>query len=129
MDKFVDRLKSTSDSNDYFQDVTILFADIVNFTKYSGSVTPIEVVNMHRELFSAFDTLALEFGVFKLYTIGDCYIVIGLVNSQNRDISEEAKNVLMMGFAMIETIKEINVKDPKYSELNMRIGIHTVFII
>ena len=89
-------------------------------------MTPIEVVNMLRELFTAFDKLALEFGVFKLYTIGDCYVVIGLVNAQNRDIIDEAKNVLLMGFAMIDTIKEINTKDPKYSELNMRIGIHTV---
>ena len=107
--------------------MTILFADIVNFTKYSGSVTPTEVVEMLRELFTAFDKLALEFNVFKLYTIGDCYVVIGLVNSQNRDYMEEARNVLKMGFSMIETIKEINAKDPKYSELNMRIGIHTVY--
>jgi len=123
----VDRSKIVADANDFFQNVTILFADIVNFTKYSGSVTAIEVVNMLRELFTAFDKLALEFNVFKLYTIGDCYVVIGLVNSQNRDHMEEARNVLKMGFAMIETIKEINAKDPKYSELNMRIGIHTVF--
>lgn len=92
-------------------------------------MTPIEVVNMLRELFTAFDKLALEFDVFKLYTIGDCYVVIGLVNAQNRDIIDEAKNVLLMGFAMIDTIKEINTKDPKYSELNMRIGIHTVNIL
>lgn len=123
----MDRSKIVADANDFFQNVTILFADIVNFTKYSGSVTAIEVVNMLRELFTAFDKLALEFNVFKLYTIGDCYVVIGLVNSQNRDHMEEARNVLKMGFAMIETIKEINAKDPKYSELNMRIGIHTVF--
>lgn len=114
------------DSNDCFENVTILFADIVNFTKYSGSVTPIEVVNMLRELFTAFDKLALEFNVFKLYTIGDCYVVIGLVNNKDRDHSEEAKNVLLMGFSMIDTIKEISSRDPKYSELNMRIGIHTV---
>lgn len=81
---------------------------------------------MLRELFTAFDKLALEFNVFKLYTIGDCYVAIGLVNSQDRDYIEEARNVVMMGFAMIETIKEINQMDPKYSQLNMRIGIHTV---
>ena len=128
MEKFVERSKIVGDANDFFQNVTILFADIVNFTKYSGSVTPTEVVDMLRELFTAFDKLALEFNVFKLYTIGDCYVVIGLVNSQNRDYMEESRNVLKMGFAMIETIKEINAKDPKYSELNMRIGIHTVFL-
>lgn len=115
-----------SDSNDCFHDVTILFADIVNFTKYSGSVSPIEVVNMLRELFTAFDKIALEFNVFKLYTIGDCYVAISLVSAEDRDLSAEARNILNMGFAMIQTIKEINVKDPKYSELNMRIGIHTV---
>lgn len=83
---------------------------------------------MLRELFTAFDKLALEFNVFKLYTIGDCYVVIGIFNSQNRDYVEEAKNVVLMGFAMIQSIKEINDKDPKYAELNMRIGIHTVFL-
>lgn len=109
--------------------MTILFADIVNFTKYSSSVTPIEVVNMLRILFTEFDKLCLQLKVYKLYTIGDCYVVIGIVNSNERDIALEAKNTLLMGFAMIHAIQRIKSVEKSYVDLNMRIGIHTVIFL
>lgn len=74
MEKFVDKNNSYI-NNDYFENVTILFADIVNFTKYSSNVTPIEVVNMLRDLFTEFDKMTLHLDVFKLYTIGDNYFL------------------------------------------------------
>lgn len=50
--------------------MTILFADIAGFTKFSSSVTPSEVVQMLRELFIEFDKICLKYNVYKLYTIG-----------------------------------------------------------
>lgn len=81
---------------------------------------------MLRLLFTEFDKLSLEFNVYKLYTIGDCYVVIGLINAHERDESLEARNTVSMGFSMIEIIKEIQKKNKAYADLNMRIGIHTV---
>ena len=58
--KAFEKLKQIENNNkldltDSFKNVTLLFADIVNFTKYSSSVTPNDVVLMLRELFTEFD--------------------------------------------------------------------------
>lgn len=50
--------------------MTILFADIAGFTKFSSSVTPNEVVQMLKDLFIEFDKICLKYNVYKLYTIG-----------------------------------------------------------
>jgi adenylate cyclase len=62
---------------DAFPEVTVLFADIVNFTPHTERVTPGEVVEMLNELFSEFDTLAERLGLEKIKTIGDAYMVAG----------------------------------------------------
>lgn len=45
--------------------------------------------------------------MYKLYTIGDCYVVIGMIDINNRDIVEEARNVVELGFAMIDIIAAV----------------------
>lgn len=80
-------------------------------------------------LFTAFDKKCLANHVFKLYTIGDCYVVMGVENVSKRDYVQEAENVVSMASAMLDEIKKIR-KDftfPLTDELDMRIGIHTVF--
>jgi len=73
--------------SDSFNDVTILFTDISGFTAYSNKVkSPAKVVKLLRELFESFDKICLVHNVFKLYTIGDCYVVLGLIKSYNRDV-------------------------------------------
>lgn len=67
------------------ENVTLLFADIAGFTKYSSTSDPIVVVNMLRKLFTDFDEKCLERGVYKLYTIGDCYVCFGLKDIHNRN--------------------------------------------
>lgn len=59
----------------YFENVSILFADVVNFTPMSATMTPVELVSLLNELFSDFDTLVTSYGVEKIKTIGDCYMV------------------------------------------------------
>jgi class 3 adenylate cyclase len=60
--------------------VTLLFADIAGFTGYSSKVQPEQVVYMLRNLFTEFDKICLDHNLYKLYTIGDCYVVMGLVD-------------------------------------------------
>ncbi len=60
---------------DQFSEVTILFADIVDFTKLSARVRPEELVAMLNTLFSAFDRLSDRHGLEKIKTIGDAYMV------------------------------------------------------
>jgi len=52
-----------------------LFADIVGFTSISSEITPIEVVRLLNDLFSRFDDLVDKYGLNKIKTIGDCYMV------------------------------------------------------
>lgn len=65
--------------------VTILYADIAGFTAYSSAREPEQVVKMLRMLFTEFDRSCLENDVYKVYTIGDCYVAIGTKDANNRD--------------------------------------------
>jgi len=60
---------------DRFDSVSILFADVVNFTPMSADMKPEDVVGLLNEVFSYFDTLAEKYGLEKIKTIGDCYMV------------------------------------------------------
>lgn len=120
---------SKSELINEFEDVTLLFADIKGFTEFSSKRSPSEVVNMLRDLFTEFDKLCLKNNVYKLYTIGDCYVVLGMVDGDKRgSIEEEARNIILMAFSMIDTIRLVR-KKINYNGLDMRIGIHTGKII
>src|ERR687895_941685 len=60
---------------DHFDDASILFADVVDFTPLASRLDPREVVGMLDRLFTAFDDLVDRCGVEKIKTIGDCYMV------------------------------------------------------
>ncbi|CAD8045450.1 unnamed protein product [Paramecium primaurelia] len=121
-------LNPDQENTDTFMDVlentTVLFADIAGFTKYSSSVEPETVVDMLRNLFSNFDQYCQKAEIYKLFTIGDCYVCMGVLDCKKRDPAGEAQKVLAFGFSMIEIINHYK-KDPQYQHLNMRIGVHT----
>jgi class 3 adenylate cyclase len=62
---------------DGFPDVTVLFADIVDFTRRSQRIAPEQVVQALNDLFSSFDRLAQRHGLEKIKTVGDAYMVAG----------------------------------------------------
>lgn len=62
---------------DGYQDVTVLFADIVDFTRLSANADPAQVVGLLDDIFSEFDDLADKHGLEKIKTIGDAYMVAG----------------------------------------------------
>jgi len=62
---------------DGFADVTVMFADIINFTRLSEEMPPKSMVTMLNEVFSHFDGLAEKHGLEKIKTIGDAYMVAG----------------------------------------------------
>ena len=112
--------------SDSFSQVTMLFADIVNFTKFSAQVaSPTEVVTLLKSLFEEFDKECRKHEVYKVYTIGDCYVVMGVLNDFNRNPRREARNVVEMAINMIRIIREVRAK-VNFLDLDMRIGIHTV---
>lgn len=123
----LENMRQDRTATDSFKDVTLLYADIVGFTAWSSDKSPKEVVGMLSELFTRFDKKCLDHNVYKVHTIGDCYVVMGLMQTEDRDTSAECLNVVNMAKSMIKVIKEINQENG--SQLNMRIGIHVGEII
>jgi adenylate cyclase len=105
---------------DQLSDVTILFADLVGFTKFSSDLSAGDLVRLLNGLFSKFDQLALDLGVEKIKTIGDSYMVAGGLPVPRAD---HAHAVADMGLAMIEAVERTN-RDLAVP-LEMRIGIHS----
>jgi adenylate cyclase len=102
---------------DRHEQVTVLFADIVNFTVLSERLPPERVVAILNRLFSAFDRLAIEHGLEKIKTVGDAYMVVGGVPDQ---LADHAHAVARMALAMQEIIHAF-----QEASLALRIGIHS----
>ncbi|CAD8142901.1 unnamed protein product [Paramecium octaurelia] len=122
--RFYQNSKIKLELSDVLIDATLLFADISGFTAYSASVPAEQVVKMLRQLMTSFDKECLQQNVYKVYTIGDCYVVLGINDMEQRHPGQEAKNVLEMGLEMVEIIKRVR-REISFLNLNMRIGIHT----
>lgn len=116
-----DRLK-TSDKTiaDGFADVTVMFADIVNFTQVAANMSPSQVFAMLNRIFSAFDELAEQFGLEKIKTIGDAYMVAGGLND---DLSDYSAAIADMAVAMRDLLRRDFAVNA--SHLEVRIGIGT----
>lgn len=80
---------------------------------------------MLSKLCTEFDKICLKYHVYKVYTIGDCYVVMGFTDKDKRNPGVEANNVVQMALSMIDIIRETR-KEINFNDLNMRIGIHTV---
>lgn len=123
----LDNLENDQVITDRLKGVTLIFADIVGFTDWSSRKTPNEIVQMLSNLFTRFDNLCVEYDVYKVHTIGDCYVVMGYTGKKQRNPSQECLNVIKMAYQMINVIQAENVKHS--SKLNMRIGVHTGEVI
>ena len=103
-----------------FADVTVLFADIVNFTKLTETQPAANVVDLLNQVFSRFDQLAENHGLEKIKTIGDAYMVAaGLPQPQENHVAA----VAAMAVEMQEALAEFNAQTQQ--NITLRIGIHT----
>jgi class 3 adenylate cyclase len=105
---------------DGFPDVTVLFADIVDFTRRSERIAPEQVVQALNELFSVFDQHARQRGLEKIKTVGDAYMVAGGLPNPRPD---HAQAVIEMAMAMRAEVARRT--DPGGQPLAVRIGIDT----
>jgi len=55
---------------------TIMFADMAGFTSWSSTRDPLQVFTLLETIYHAFDTIAKRRRVFKVETIGDCYVAV-----------------------------------------------------
>ncbi|CAB0034921.1 unnamed protein product [Trichogramma brassicae] len=104
--------------------VSILFADIVGFTKMSSNKTAEELVDILNNLFERFDELCKSNECEKISTLGDCYYCVSGCPEPRDD---HAKCCIEMGLAMIEAIKQFD--EERKEDVNMRVGVHTGSIL
>lgn len=109
---------------DSHEAVTILFADIVSFTKMTSSMPPAELVDMLSQLFSRFDALSDDHGLEKIKTIGDGYMVIGGAPLARDD---HAIVIAQLAIEMLQAVAEYNVQAGK--NIQLRIGISSGHVV
>jgi adenylate cyclase len=116
-----DRLKQgQSIIADSFAEVTVLFADIVDFTRLSANMSPTSLVVMLNGIFSTFDQLVERHDLEKIKTIGDEYMAVGGLPMPRPDHIEAIAD---MALDMQASINRFKVGDDR--PLRIRIGIHT----
>ena len=103
-----------------YDDVTVLFADVVDFSSWAGRTDPEYLVSLLNDLFSRFDQLAGERGLEKIKTIGDSYLAVGGLPERRED---HAGAVAHLALEMLGALREFN-RD-RGVELSMRIGLNS----
>jgi class 3 adenylate cyclase len=111
---------------DSFPETTVMFADIVGFTKWSADHEPENVFHLLESLFLEFDKIAHRLGVFKIGTVGDCYLAVTGVPDHNQDhavimclFAHECRLALKSVFQKLEDVLGDVVT------LSMRFGINS----
>jgi adenylate cyclase len=116
-----DKLKADNATiADQFAAASILFADVVDFTPLSDRLQPAEVVGILDHLFTHFDLLAERYGVEKIKTIGDCYMVAAGVPTPRAD---HARVMALMALDMRDAMRSKDAVG--HLGLEMRIGINS----
>ncbi len=101
-----DRLKAGERTIvDSFREATVIFADIVGFTRIAGRQSPSRTVQLLNDLFSNFDRVAEQFQIEKIKTIGDSYMVVSGLPINNPDHAEIAANA---AFELLEALRQFN---------------------
>ncbi|HEX5148345.1 MAG TPA: adenylate/guanylate cyclase domain-containing protein [Candidatus Limnocylindrales bacterium] len=104
---------------DRFDDVTLLFADIVEFTRLSSTMSPQELVGVLNEVFTVFDALVDRYGLEKVKTIGDAYMVVGGMPERTDD---HPARVAAMALDLADSVGRIEAA--ARLGITFRIGIH-----
>jgi len=105
---------------DSFEEVTVMFADLVEFTKYSAQTSPQALVETLNVIFSMFDRLAEKHGLEKIKTIGDAYMVVAGLPTPRKD---HAEAMAQMALDMREAIAKYNSENGE--SFKIRIGINS----
>ena len=103
----------------YFEDVTILFTDFVGFSNSTTKLSAEDLVHLLHDYFTAFDQIAMRYGLEKLKTIGDSYMCVGGMPART---PSHPVDMVMAAFEMVEAVRSRAGDGPGWG---VRIGIHT----
>lgn len=109
---------------DSFAEATVLFADLVGFTALAGQLAAPELVALLNRIFSTFDQLTEKYGLEKIKTIGDAYLIVGGVPLPRRDHAAAIANIAL---ELQQAIKQFST--PQGTPLSLCIGINTGAVV
>lgn len=119
--KIADILKNENRTiAEQFDEATIIFADLVGFTRLTAEMSPVEMVNLLNEIFSYFDTLIEKYELEKIRTIGDNYMAVAGVPTPRPD---HAQVMARVALEMKDYIQNRPVRNGK--NIEFRIGINS----
>lgn len=123
--EIADRLRAGESAiADAHGDVTILFADLVGFTRLASQMEPLSLVELLNAVFSAFDEQVQARGLEKIKTIGDAYMVVG---GLPRPRADHATAICELALEMQAAVARVNAD--RGTEMELRIGIHTGSVV
>ena len=110
-----------------FLETTVMFADIAGFTAWSSSREPSQVFLLLEAIYSSFDQIAKKQGIYKVETVGDCYVAVAGLPEPREDhapaVARFSRDCLEM---FLKLAKQLEVQlGPDTSDLGLRIGIHS----
>ncbi|GMR44717.1 hypothetical protein PMAYCL1PPCAC_14913, partial [Pristionchus mayeri] len=106
-----------------FESVTIFFSDVVKFTLLSQKCSPIQIVNLLNELYTSFDTIIENHGVYKVETIGDGYLCVS--GLPHRNGTEHVRDIAEMSLDFMSAVRAYRVPHLPAERVNLRIGMNT----
>eukprot|EP00980_Cylindrotheca_fusiformis_P010180 scaffold2265_cov98-Cylindrotheca_fusiformis.AAC.4 len=112
---------------DLFLETTVVYADIAGFTAWSSAREPAQVFILLETLYGEFDKRAYRHNVFKVETVGDCYVAVAGLPEPDKD---HALAVCRFARDCVKTMMDTTLKlevalGPDTSELELRVGIHS----
>jgi class 3 adenylate cyclase len=125
-EQIADRLKQRDPATEHghiaqaYDEVTVVFADLVEFTRQSGRADPPQIVAVLDEVFTRFDAIAERFGLEKIKTIGDAYMAVAGVPEAREDDVEAAAQ---MALAIRDELGHL--RWPSGDPMSVRIGMAT----
>jgi class 3 adenylate cyclase len=103
-----------------FPEVTVLFADVVGFTKLAAELGPRSVANLLNELFEMFDDLAEKYKLEKIKTIGDCYMTVAGIPDRSPTHAQQMADFSLDALAALKSQNKQMSRN-----LDIRIGMHS----
>lgn len=114
-----------------YQDTTIIFTDFKDFTKFSQQLTPEELIAELGKCFEKFDEIITHNGLEKIKTIGDAYMCVGGIFSEQVSAKENAKRAVQAAVEIADYIAETKKQHRAEGRVywDIRIGVHTGDIV